>query len=124
MLQNLPCGKTMKRRLRAAYEAELQAARHAAAEGNSERAFGHLARAHILSQRFTVRHVYVHWLMLKLGASLRDRREVFGQLSRMVAAAIFSRLWVPAGNTGRANVSATKPMPVPDDLRDLLEAAD
>jgi hypothetical protein len=39
----------------------------------------------------------------------------------MVAAAIFSCLWVPAGNTGRANVSATKPMPIPDDLRRLLE---
>jgi hypothetical protein len=114
----------MKPDLRAAYEAELQAARRAADEGNSERAFEHLARAHILSQRFTMRHVYVHWLMLKLGASTRDRREVFGQLSRMVAAAIFSRIWVPAGNTGRANVSAVEPMPIPDDLRALLEVAD
>lgn len=111
----------MKRSLRAAYEAELQAARRAAAEGKPELAFGHLARAHILCQRFTWRHVRVHWLMLKLGASVRDRREVFGQVSRIVAAAIFSRLWVPAGNTGRANVSATKPMPIPDDLRRLLE---
>jgi hypothetical protein len=111
----------MTRSLRAAYEAELQAARRAVTEGNSERAFGHLARAHILGQRSTWRHVHVHWLMLKLGASVRDRREVFGQLSRIVAAAIFSRLWVPAGNTGRANVSATKPMPIPDDLRRLLE---
>ena len=54
---------------------------------------------------------------------MRDRREVFGQLKRMVAAAIFSRLWVPPGNTGRANVSAVEPMPIPDDLRRLLEAS-
>ena len=113
----------MKGDLRAAYEAELQAARRAATEGDSERAFGHLARAHILSQRFTLRHVYVHWRMLKLGAAVRDRREVLGQLSRMAAAAIFSRLWVPAGNTGRANVSALEPMPIPDDLRRLLETS-
>jgi hypothetical protein len=114
----------MKRSLRAAYEMELQAARRAAAKGDPQLAFGHLGRAHILSQRFAVCHVHVHWLMLKLGASLRDRREVLGQLSRMAAAAIFSRLWVPAGNTGRANVSALEPMPIPDDLRGLLEVAD
>lgn len=58
--------------------------------------------------------------MLKLGASGHDRREVLGQLSRIVAAAVFSRIWVPIGNTGRANVSALKPMPVPDDLRRVL----
>ena len=58
--------------------------------------------------------------MLKLGASGRDWREVLGQLSRIIAAAVFSRIWVPIGNTGRANVSAMKPMPIPDDLRRIL----
>lgn len=111
----------MTRNLRDAYDAELTAARRARAEGNLERAFEHLGRAHILSQRFTWRHVHAHWLMLKLGASIRDWPEVLGQLSRMVAAALFSRFWVPIGNTGRANVSAMKPMPIPDDLRSLLE---
>lgn len=114
----------MKPNLRDAYEAELAAARRASFEGHFERAFEHLGRAHILSQRFTWRHVRAHWLMLKLGASVRDWREVFGQLSRIVAAAVFSRIWVPIGNTGRANVSAMKPMPIPDDLRDLLEKGD
>lgn len=104
--------------LRAAYESELAAARAAA---DPERAFGHLARAHILSQRHTFQHVYVHGLMLKLGATTRDWREVFGQATRMLAAAVFSRIWVPLGNTGRANVSAVKPMPVPEDLRRFLE---
>src|SRR5512138_1793934 len=112
----------MNSALRAAYDAELLAARRAAAERNTEQAFQHLARAHILSQRFTWRHVHVHWLMLKLGASGGDSREVFGQMSRIVAATIFSRIWVPAGNTGRANVSAVQPMPIPEDLRALLEA--
>jgi hypothetical protein len=53
-----------------------------------------------------------------------DFRESIGQLSRMVAAAIFSRIWVPAGNTGRANVSAFSPMPIPEDLRKILESGD
>jgi hypothetical protein len=113
----------MTRNLRDAYDAELVAARGATDGGNAERAFEHLGRAHILSQRFTWRHVHVHWLMLKLGASLGDWPEVFGQLSRIVAAALFSRIWVPIGNTGRANVSAMKPMPIPDDLRNLLESS-
>ena len=111
----------MTPQFRQACEAELTAARRATLEGNFERAFEHLGRAHILSQRFTWRHVHVHWLMLKLGASMRDWPEILGQLSRIVAAAIFSRIWVPIGNTGRANVSALKPMPIPDDLRTLME---
>lgn len=111
----------MTRDLRVAYEAELLAARRATAERDFECAFEHLGRAHILSQRFTWRHIHVHWLMLRLGASVRDWTEVFGQLSRIAAAAMFSRIWVPAGNTGRANVSALRPMPIPDDLHILLE---
>ncbi|HWM31830.1 MAG TPA: DUF3703 domain-containing protein, partial [Methyloceanibacter sp.] len=59
--------------------------------------------------------------MLRLGASMGAWREVLGQLTRIVAAAIFSRIWVPVGNTGRANVNALKPMPVPSDLRSILE---
>jgi hypothetical protein len=110
----------MRGALRAAYEAELNAASAATARGDAEAAFRHLERAHILSQHHTGQHVRVHWLMLKLGVLGRDRREVLGQLSRIVAAAVFSRIWVPIGNTGRANVSAMKPMPVPDDLRRIL----
>jgi|SRR5882672_888973 len=107
--------------LRSAYESELALAAEATANQDIECAFQHLGRAHIISQRFTSRHVRVHWLMLKLGASSGDWREISGQLTRIVAAAIFSRIWVPLGNTGRANVSAMKPMPIPDDLRVLLE---
>ncbi|MEQ8858183.1 MAG: DUF3703 domain-containing protein [Pseudomonadales bacterium] len=107
--------------LRHAYQAELNAAKAETAEGNIEVAFHHLERAHILSQRHTLEHVHVHWLMLRLGASIGDWHEVTGQCLRMVAAALFSRVWVPIGNTGRAHVSATKPMSIPDDLRALLE---
>jgi len=107
--------------LRSAYERELTAAEAAVTAGNVNRAFEHLERAHILGQRHTMQHVFVHWRMLRLGASAGAWREVLGQASRVVAAAIFSRIWVPAGNTGRANVSAVKPMPIPEDLRVILE---
>lgn len=114
----------MNEALRAAYDAELAAARTATGGGDVEGAFHHLERAHILSQRYTAKHVHVHWLMLRLGASGGAWREVVGQASRIVAAALFSRIWVPTGNTGRANVSALKPMPIPDDLRSVLERGD
>jgi len=114
----------MKSPLRIAYEAELAAADAAAAKGEIEAAFRHLERAHILSQRHTSAHVQAHWRMLKLATSVGAWREALGQVSRVVAAAVFSRIWVPAGNTGRANVSALKPMPIPDDLRSLLENGD
>jgi hypothetical protein len=107
--------------LRAAFDAELKAAAAAARVGKTEAAFHHLERAHILSQRHTREHVRVHWLMLRLGASAGAWREVLGQSTRIVAAALFSRIWVPIGNTGRANVSALKPMPIPGDLRAALE---
>ena len=109
--------------LRYAYELELNAARAATLAGNADIAFHHLERAHILSQRHTMQHVYVHWLMLRLGVSTRAWREVIGQTTRVVAAAVFSRIWVPIGNTGRANVGATKPMPIPADLRKSLGEA-
>jgi hypothetical protein len=114
----------MKGALRAAYLAELAASTSAATGGEIATAFRHLERAHILSQRHTWQHVHVHWLMLRLGWSVRDWQEVLGQCSRVVAAALFSRIWVPIGNSGRANVSAVKPMPMPDDLRSILENGD
>ena len=61
--------------------------------------------------------------MLRAGIEGRDARQVLGQLTRVVAAGLFSRIWVPIGNTGLADVSALRPMPVPEDLRALLDAA-
>jgi hypothetical protein len=110
--------------LRNAYLAELEAADTATVGRQIEVAFHHLERAHILSQRHTLEHVHVHWLMLRLAASAGAWREVIGQCTRIVAAALFSRIWVPIGNTGRAHVSAVKPMSVPDDLRSVLENRD
>ena len=106
-----------------AFAAELAAARVALAEGFHAVAFARLERAHILGQRHTRRHVRVHALMLSVGWARRDAREVFGQLTRLVAAVVMSKVWVPAGNTGGANVSALRPMPVPDDLARLLDGA-
>jgi len=52
--------------------------------------------------------------MLVAGLRSHDLREVAGQVPRMVASVLFSRLWVPRGNSGRSRVSAFAPMSVPE----------
>ena len=110
----------MHSELKPSYLAELAAARRAEGAGDFQTAFTHLERAHILSQQYALAHAATHLRMLRLGWRTRDVREVLGQLTRTIAALIFSRIWVPVGNTGRANVSAFAPMPVPEDLAEIL----
>jgi hypothetical protein len=103
-----------------AYEREVQRADEALRQADFETAFRHLERAHVLAQRMTGRHTLIHCRMLAAGLQCGDLREVAGQVPRIVASILFSRLWVPRGNSGRARVSAFEPMPVPDDLRHLI----
>jgi hypothetical protein len=46
---------------------------------------------------------------------------VAGQLPRIIAALLFSRLWVPVGNTGRARISAFTRQPLSAELQRLLD---
>lgn len=103
-----------------AYKQEVERADQALQRGDFETAFWHLERAHVLAQRTTRRHAYIHWRMLAAGLRRGDMREVVGQVPRIVTSILFSRLWVPRGNSGRARISAFEPMPVPDDLRHLV----
>lgn len=96
-------------------------ARQALNGGTPIEAFPWLERAHILSQRMPVLHAQSHWLMLRAAWQLRDYREMLGQVPRIMAALLFSRIWVPLGNTGRARVSAFAPMPVSHELQQLLQ---
>ncbi|MBP9590769.1 MAG: DUF3703 domain-containing protein [Steroidobacteraceae bacterium] len=111
----------MNSAIRDAFEREWSLAGAARDAGDLATAFHHLERAHILGQRSTRLHVRSHIGMLGIAWRRRDAREITGQLTRIVAAALFSRLWVPVGNTGGANVSATRPMPVPSDLQAILD---
>ena len=107
-------------RLHAAFEHEMAQARSATARHDLDAAFLRLERAHILGQSRTWLHVRAHIAMLFIGWRRRDARELVGQVLRVVAAATKSRIWVPLGNTGGANVSPFRPMPVPDDLAAVL----
>jgi hypothetical protein len=103
-----------------AFNIEMQAVRVHITAREYAAAFSRLERAHILGQQNTWRHTQVHLWMLRLGWQRRDVREVLGQLLRIPAALLFSKIWVPLGNTGGANVSALQPMPVPEDLAAIL----
>jgi len=108
-------------RLRAAWAAELDAARAARSSGDTSSEWTHLERAHILSQPMAVAHVRTHAAMFTAALRRRDRHELAGQLVRIIVAAPGSITGkYPIGNTGGADVSALAPMPIPDDLRPLL----
>lgn len=111
----------MSEGLRLAYETEMQCGRALLAYGDVGGAFRHFERAHILSQRYTVPHARSHWAMLRVGWINRDAREVLGQFARLPAALLFSRIWVPVGNTGGSNVRAFEAMAIPSDLAKLLD---
>jgi hypothetical protein len=89
--------------------------------GRTELAWNCLVSAHILGQRSTWLHVRSHVAMLGLAWRTRNRRELAGQMSRIAGAAVVTWLWIPEGNTGRANVSAFRPMPIPPELQRLLK---
>lgn len=110
----------MSSHLQTAYRLELDAGYACLDSGDLTEAFRHFERAHILGQRRTLLHVRAHVAMLRVARRRRDKREILGQLKRIVAAALFSRIWVPEGNTGGANVSAVEPMPIPEDLQRIL----
>lgn len=103
-----------------AYEQEVKRADQALQRDDFETAFRHLERAHVLAQRRTRLHTFIHWRMLVAGLRRGDMREAVGQVPRIVASILFSRLWVPRGNSGRARVNAFQAMPVPEDLRHLV----
>lgn len=113
---------TRRQLILAAVQAELDAARCLQDGGNATGAFSHLERAHVLGQSITASHIRVHWEMLRWGLRHRKPREVSGQLLRIAGAATKTALgWVPRGNTGGANVSPLRPMPIPTDLQQQFD---
>lgn len=110
-----------RRALIDAWAEERAAAKTARSRGDLAAEWHHLERAHILSQPMAGPHVRTHVSMLGYGVRRRDRREIIGQVVRLMVAA--PGTWTgryPIGNTGGADVSALLPMPIPDDLQGVL----
>jgi Protein of unknown function (DUF3703) len=105
-------------------EFELEQSKSLETQNDLDKAFHHLERAHILGQQDTYWHVKVHQEMLRLATKRADGKEIAGQLLRILGALTKTPLGIyPTGNTGGANVSPVKPMPIPNDLQTLIDTA-
>ena len=74
----------------------------------------------VLGQQHTRTHVLCHWEMLEFALRQRNRREIRGQILRLVAAVFVTSIWVPARNSGRAHISAIARGAVPPDLAERM----
>lgn len=78
----------------------------------------HLLEAmHVVGQTRIVPHARTHWLMLKLALRTRNMSEFNGQILRLLLVPLGHLLKrLPLGNSGRASISAFKPMRVSPEL--------
>ena len=116
--------KIFTRNIRPYVEEELALARNDQNYGNKAEAFAHLENAHVLGQASTRLHVKVHVQMLLWAVKQGNIGEFFGQLFRIAGAAtktVFGL--VPHGNTGGANVSPFKAMPIKPNLNTIIKKA-
>jgi len=85
--------------------------------GNFAQAWAILEESHIISQPSAHMHIVVHWHMLLLAFKQRSKREMLGQIPRLILAgpgSLFGKY--PLGNTGRSNVSMFLSMPISKEM--------
>ena len=116
--------RTFSARVASYVESELANALQARSAGDTWQEFFHLERAHVIGQESTYWHVKVHCLMLLWALRNRSMREVLGQLFRIAGAATKTAFGlVPQGNTGGANASPFRKMPIAPDVEALIQQA-
>ena len=112
---------TMPRGLKIHYLQELENYEREVSKADLRAAWRHLERAHIIGQAFFKQHTQVHWLMLRFGIKIKNRKEILGQLPRLLVGGIKSFVGViPIGNTGGANVPPLQAMEIREDLKKIL----
>jgi hypothetical protein len=80
-----------------------------------------LMAAHIVGQNNLRKHAHSHWLMLVFACESHDWKEAAGQLFRLALVPLGHALGrLPAGNIGRATVSAFRPMVLSSEMRQLI----
>lgn len=111
----------MKKQLQVLIRQEINQFKIAYANGDHDRSFLHLGRAHIISQNSTLWHLYIHWLMFWYAFSRRDSFEIRGQILRLLVTVPGHMLGkVPKGNIGWSTVSLTEEMKLPPDIENLF----
>lgn len=92
--------------------------------GNLQTSWKHLERAHVIGQAYPIEHTYAHWKMLKFGIKIKNIKEIFGQIPRLLVGGIKSFVGkIPVGNTGGANIPPLKPLPISDDILAMFKQA-
>ncbi|WP_233219253.1 DUF3703 domain-containing protein [Adhaeribacter arboris] len=114
----------MPKSLQPFYQKEIEDYKSCFIAGCTLEAWRHLERAHIIGQPYSIEHTAIHAKMLAFGIANRNIKEILGQIPRLLVGGIKS--WagtIPVGNTGRANVPAWRPMPIPKDLQAIIRQA-
>lgn len=115
---------TIPKKLKPYYITELDNYSKEFFEGNLELAWNHLERAHILGQKYPIAHTYVHWKMLLFGLKIKNKKEILGQIPRLIFGGVKSFVGkIPTGNPGGANVPPLKPFPIEDELQEIFRIA-
>jgi len=112
---------TMPANLLFHYDLAIQASKAAYERGDLKESWAQLERSHIISQMWIVPHLDSHWKMLRFAWATRNYFELAGQALRLalvVPGTLLGRL--PVGNPGGSNISVFQPVPLPEDLRQLL----
>lgn len=113
---------SMPEGLRSAYLNELTQYSQYLNTNDLQKAWRHLERAHIVGQPLAIEHTEVHWIMLRFGIKIKNWREIFGQIPRLLVGGVKSFVGkIPVGNTGGADVPPLRPMEIPDDLKKIMQ---
>jgi cellulose synthase/poly-beta-1,6-N-acetylglucosamine synthase-like glycosyltransferase len=116
--------RDFSKKIASCIEYEIQRSKFARSMRDYQLEFAHLERAHVLGQESTFWHAKVHCLMLVWALRNLSVREIFGQIIRVIGAVIVTPIGlVPLGNTGGANVSPFKKMPIDPELNSLINKA-
>ncbi|AWM14637.1 DUF3703 domain-containing protein [Flavobacterium cucumis] len=111
----------MPTKLKPFYNAELELAKNNFKENNLQKSWFHLERAHIIGQKYPYEHTFVHWKMLQFGFKIKNAKEIFGQIPRLLVGGVKSFVGhIPVGNTGGANVPPLRAMEIPEDIQKIL----
>lgn len=115
----------MPENLKVAYLAELEQYHKSMRQERFTEAWRFLERAHVIGQYHPVPHTGIHFRMLVFALRMFNARETLGQLLRLSVGWLGSLVnRIPVGNTGGVSVPILASLPIPEDLRELLSAAD
>lgn len=107
--------------LKVYYRKELEIYKREMSDANLQLAWRQLERIHIIGQPWFVQHTYSHWLMLRFGIKVKNKKEILGQLPRLLLGGIKSFVGkIPTGNTGGANVPPLRVMEIPDEIKKMM----